>query len=439
MHKEVRKWMGVVMVVALVALSACAGPATPTAATPTPGGEATPVPEKATPAPPTEEKVSITFCTHSYEPWKETLLKWIDEYTAEHPNVEISYVSYPMEDQVMKLVTGWEAGTGETVIGIYGPWLASMVDGGYLDPAPDWAVEQVKEDYYPIGMEGSSIEGKLYGVMQHMGTPLPILSVDAYEAAGIPESEYPDTYDDLLALLPRLDKKAADGTWEVQGICLPTFGPFQMIDWASPLFSYGGKILDDTGTKAAFNTPEGLEATKVFRKLHYPDADINMFPLGKCGMWWYGSWSRPMWTGVSPDLRVKVLRPLAGPAGRFHANYTWSWVVNAHASPAQKEAGWDFVKHITTKKAYLELWNAVSLMPARKSAYEDPSIKDDEFLQAFGKSVPDTVIYYPPIAKWEPVEAAITRLLERVTAGELSEQDFLNQAEQEVNSILAGE
>jgi multiple sugar transport system substrate-binding protein len=145
-----------------------------------------------------------------------------------------------------------------------------------------------------------------------------------------------------------------------------------------------------------------------------------------------------MFQAQNPDIRVEVLQPLTGPMGRVHANYAWTWVVNSNASPREKEVSWDFIKYITRLEAQITFWNVVGVMPTLKSVYEDPAIAGDEFVQAFGDYVDETRVYYPPLPDWEPVEKALIRYLERLIAGELTEQEFLDQAEEEVNSLLAG-
>jgi ABC-type glycerol-3-phosphate transport system substrate-binding protein len=131
------------------------------------------------------------------------------------------------------------------------------------------------------------------------------------------------------------------------------------------------------------------------------------------------------------------MRPLAGPIARVHANYVWDWVVNAKATPEQKRVAWDFVRFITEDQQQVDLWKAISLMPTRKSVYESEWAKSDPFLQAFGQYVNDTKVYYPPIPQWEQVERTIISKGELLVAGEITEQEFLDQAEKEVNEILS--
>jgi ABC-type glycerol-3-phosphate transport system substrate-binding protein len=446
MYSKRGKWLHLLLLVAMLVPSACAqATPAPTAVAQVPAQptQAGVQPTQAA-AQPTQSSiaalgpVSISFVTHDFEPWRNTMLQWTEDYMTMYPNVKISYVTYPMTDMVTKLVTGFESGTGDTVMGIYGPWLAELAAGGYLDEAPPWVMDMLKEDFYPIAIDAASYNGKLYGVIQHVGTPLPTINVALYQAAGISESDYPKTFDQLVAQIPKLDKKDAKGAWQNQAICLPTMDVFTIIDWSTVLFAYGGRILNESMTKAAFNTPEGLAATQVYKKIHYKDADPNLFPAGKCAMWWYGSWSRPMITAVSPNMQVKVLEPLAGPVKKVHANYVWSWVVNSHATSAQKQVAWDFIKYITRPGAQIVFWNVVHVMPTRKSVYTDPSIKNDTYLQAFGQYVNETEVYYPPLPNWEPVEKALIRDLQNLISGQVSEQQFLDQAEKDVNGILAG-
>lgn len=389
---------------------------------------------KETVAPPTKPapkpKVSISLCTHDVQTVVDCHARHIQWFQEQNPNVQISQVFYPTKDMVQKLVVGWSAGVGETVCGIYGPWLPTFVKGGYLDEAPARVLDFLKQDFFEVNIKGGTINGKPYTIVEEIGCPLPLISKDVWKAAGISEAEYPETYDQLIALLPRLNQSG------MQAVCNMPEGMFQIVNWTTVLLAYGGQVLDDTFTKAAFNSPAGLDATKVHRKLSRKDADYKLFLGGKCGMLWFGPWCRPWWT--NPNMPVKVGPPLRGPARRVHANYQWDYVVNAHASPDQKEAAWDYAMFVSTKQAQIIFWKEVGHMPRSKSAYEDPVLKKDAFLQSFAQYLPETENYYAPIAAWEPVEKTIIAGLERLTAGEIVEEQFLSETERKVNDILAG-
>ncbi|MCL6429351.1 MAG: extracellular solute-binding protein [Anaerolineae bacterium] len=374
--------------------------------------------------------VSISLCTHDVQTVVDCHARHIQWYQEQHPNVQISQVFYPTKDMVQKLVVGWSAGVGDTVCGIYGPWLPTFVKGGYLDPAPPHVVDFVTQDFFEVNIKGGTIDGKLYTIVEEIGCPLPLYNKDVWAEAGIPEEELPETYEQLVSLLPRLDRPG------IQAICNMPEGLFQIVNWTTVLLAYGGRVLNDTFTRAAFNSPAGLEATRVHRRLTPKESDYKMFLAGKCGMLWFGPWCRPWWS--NPKMNVKVGPPLRGPAGRVHANCQWDYVVNAHATPEQKEAAWDYAMFVSTKQAQIIFWKEVGHMPRSKSAYEDPVLKKDAFPQSFAQYLPETENYYAPIPEWEPIEKSIIAGLERLTAGEIVEEQFLSETEKKVNDILAG-
>jgi len=382
-----------------------------------------------------EEQVSISFVTHDYEPTRPIHERWVAEYMELHPNVEINYVTYPMAELITKLITSYEAGRGDTVAGVYGPWLATLVSGGYLDPAPEAVAQDLQSDFYDFAQQGSMIDGVVYGVPRENGSPLPLLSVDVYEAAGVPESDYPTTYDELVALLPQLDKKNDDGSWDVQGICLPN-NTFAVTNWITILKNYGVDLLNEDNTQAAFNTPEGVAATEMWKTLNYPDADHNLFPLMKCGMNWYGPWWRPAYQATYP-VRVKVLAPFTGPAAQTHGNYTWQWVVNANASQSEKDAAWDFVQFISSKEKQIEIWTEGNIVPTRISVFEDPNLPDREFLLSFEQHFDKMFIFYPQIPQWLEIDTTLRPLLSRLRTGEITVDEFMQETEASINSILA--
>ena len=441
----------IIVLILLMSLfsSACKATSTPEEATSPPAAdtevkeptEAKPdvEPTDVPPEPTEPEEVTITFVTHDYEPTRPTHERFVAEYMELHPNVEINYVTYPQADLVTKIITGTEAGRGPTVMGVFGPWVASLVKGGYLDEAPAWVKEMQQEDFPQIALDGATIDGKLYGLVWQAGDPIPLISVELWDAAGISEDEYPTTYEDMIALLPRLDKKSDAGEWDVQGICLRPFGFWAAVNWFTILKNYGVEILNDDFTAAAFNTPDGLEATNVWRQLSYPDADSTLFGIKKCGMVWYGPWYLPLARGTYPDIELKFLPPFAGPVSQLHPVWTWHWAVNAHASQAEKDAAWDFINYLSTAESQLASWNESNIVPTRLSVFEDASLQSDELLQAYASHLDKSFIYYPMIPEWEQIEKAITATIERFGYGEITAEEFLVEAEAEVNSILAGE
>jgi ABC-type glycerol-3-phosphate transport system substrate-binding protein len=382
-----------------------------------------------TPAP--AGQVSNTLCVHEHPQWLDFHEREIAYYREDHPNVDITVVVYPMEEMVQKLVVGWSAGVGDTLAGVFGPWLPTFVKGGYIDEAPPDVVDLLKTDFYDIQIAGATVNGKIYTIPKEVGTPLPLYSRKVWEMIGVvDDAQFPQTYDQLLEVLQKFEAFP-----DIQGFCMEPVGIFTIIDWTTILMGYGASVVDEDGTRANFNNEAGREATEVYKALHRKENDSNLFASGKGALVWLGSWYRPWF--ADPKMPVKVGPPHKGPARRVHANYQWDWVVNAHATPEQKAVAWDHAKFLVSRPAQIDCWNLVTTMPFTKSAYEDPVLKKDGFMLAFAQYLPETQNYYVPIPAWEPIEKTVIAQLERLGADEISVHDFVTETEKQVNAALA--
>jgi len=65
-----------------------------------------------------DEKVNLTFMSHTYGPWNEALTDQVAEYMALNPNVSIEYIVVPGDDLFTRLAIMMEAGTGCDITGV---------------------------------------------------------------------------------------------------------------------------------------------------------------------------------------------------------------------------------------------------------------------------------------------------------------------------------
>ncbi|NPV53620.1 MAG: ABC transporter substrate-binding protein [Firmicutes bacterium] len=384
------------------------------------------------------EQVTLRFLSHNYKPWNDLLRKQATEFEKLHPNVKIEYTTVNHEDLYTKLMTSLVAGTAPDIIGVHGPWMAELVKSGWLDPAPTPVVEDIRQNTVAVAGQSAEYNGKIYGYIQHIGIPTPIVNVDLYEQAGL---ELPTTYEELLAANKKLDKYDANGRLVQAGTTLMATkeGYWNVIHWSTIVRAFGSQYISKDGTKAAFNTPPGLEATKVYAKLTHanfmnaPDA----FTLGKSAMMWGGPWDRAFFRQNNPRLKFKAIPPLKGPARQVTSMYAWFWVVNAASSPAQKEWAWKFLQYLSNDEKYLEMANKIGFISFRKANYSNEEYVSDPWIRAFGKALEVAEVYYAKIPGWAKVDTAMAEELERMVVGEQSPEKALAKAEKRINAILA--
>ncbi len=384
---------------------------------------------------PGQKVVEVTWLSHIYEPWNNALSAQGMQYMGLHPEVKIVYSYVLHADLNTKITTSLAAGAPPTIMGVYGPWMPQLIDGNWLDAAPDDILQDLDANFPKVMKESATYNGKVYGYVQHIGIPSPIINLDLYEADQVTP---PTTYDELLAVNQKLDKKDASGNWLQFGTTLATSkaGSWNMIDWSAVLFSYGGAFLTEDGTKSAFNSDAGIQAANIYQQLAHPEAPGDSFVLNKSAMEWNGPWAKSYYASAAPKLRYKALLPLKGPVAQVAGSYVWFWVVSAAATPEQKMAAWKFLQWLSAPEQYAAQYRNVGLLPITNKLPEE--LAKDEWAQTFSQALQYARIYYAKHPKWEQIDVAIGEEMERFLAREVKVQEFLKTAADKVDKILSG-
>jgi ABC-type glycerol-3-phosphate transport system substrate-binding protein len=376
-----------------------------------------------------EDVVKIAFLSHTYEPWNNKLQEQANTFMELNPNVEIEY-SYVMHaDLFSKLISSLEAGTAANVIGVFGPWMPKLVNGDFLAPASSVVAQDIKNNYADFGIDAVTYNNKIYGHIQHVGMVAPVVNPDLFEELG---EEIPDTWSGFVKLADKYSYME-----DMVITALEPAGDSLVLQWATVLRSFGGEMLTKDLKKAAFNSPEGLAATKAYVKLANPafigTDEVSAFILGKAGLVLDGSWAR---TFYEESTVLKHFYTTIPPREKFRriASYVWLWVVNADASEAQKHASWDFVQFLSNDENYLDMAKTIGFVPFRKSNIKD--LSDDQWVKGFADSTEYAFIYYERIENWEEVETVLRRELERAIADEITVEKALINAEVNMNKLL---
>ncbi len=394
-----------------------------------PQEQETQVPEPAGP-----EQVELTWLSHTYEPWNNALSAQAMQYMNEHSNVKIVYSYITPADLNSKIVTSLASGDPFDIMGVYGPWMPQLVNGENLAPAPQHVLEDLDANFPEVMKDAATYDGKVYAYVQHIGIPSPIINVDLYEEEGVAE---PDTYDELIAAAGALDKKDEDGNWAQFGCTLPTTkgGSWNVICYSSILFSHGGEFLDEALSKAAFNSAAGIEAAEIYTHLAHTEAPDSAFELEKSAMEWTGPWAKSTYDEQAPDLNYKAIKPMEGPSARVMGSYVWFWAISSAATVAEQEAAWDFTGWLSAPEQYAAMYRTVGLFPITNELPEE--FAEDAWAQAFNETLQYARVYYAKHEKWEQIDVAIGEEMERLVGGEVSAEEFAQNAEKKVNSILS--
>lgn len=376
-----------------------------------------------------QEEIEVRWLSHTFEPWNVALQAHADQYMEDHPGLTITYSHVQHADLNVEIATALAAGDPPTILGVYGPWMPQLLEAGALAPVPDWVLDDLDENFPPVMREAATYDDQVWGYVQHIGIPMPIINTRLFEEY---ELDPPTTWEEVLAMDEAI---AEEGLY---GLILDpdNDGSWNVIHWSSVLLAYGGTILNEDLSAAAFNSEAGLAATEIYAQLAHnaesqPD---DSFMIEFSMMTQSGPWQKGAFAAESPDLEYAAVLPVAGPAGQVTASYVWFWVVSATASEAEQQAAWEFLSWASAGDQYADLYRDVGLLPISNEMPEE--FDDDDWVQTFNEGLQYAQIYYEKHPAWEQIDVAIGEELERVAVGEITPQEFLDTAEERVNEIL---
>ncbi|MGE8941432.1 ABC transporter substrate-binding protein [Leptospira interrogans] len=213
-----------------------------------------------------------------------------------------------------------------------------------------------KANYADSLLALSTIDKNLYGVPFNASNPIVYFNVDLVKKAGIDPANFPTTFDGVIALAAKINNPAEG----INGIAYDVHGWPDGWLFEAMITQAGGRLLNDDQTEIAFDTPEGLEAMKTFRRLVTDggmqlidwDQSRQQFGAGKIGIYFASPANLTQVTGLVGDkfeLRTTKF-PIANEAKGVIPT-GGNAVVTFAKDPAKQKAAWEFIKFVTSPEA----------------------------------------------------------------------------------------
>lgn len=257
------------------------------------------------------------------------------------------------------------------------------------------------------------------------------------EEAGV---EPPKTWDDLLEVAEKTTKRE-NGKLVQAGFALDDVGLFNM--WIQQA---GGSMLNEDGTKTAFNSEAGLEVLNFWNELlnekkvydlGFSDG-VDAFAAGKVAMTYNGPWALSDYDQVE-DLDYGIVTPVSGPNGDQGA-VTGGFGLVIPQTAKNQEGAWDFIKWWTTNPENgVEFAKISNWLPANVEAAQDEYFTQNEKFAAFVETM-EYAKTRPTVAGYSDVEGlALIPQLQNFIAKKVSAEQALEEAQKQGDKILAEE
>lgn len=357
-----------------------------------------------------------------------------DAFVKENPGVKVSVTPVDWGQAVAKLQTAIAGGTTPDVSQMGTDMMGQFGATGAFETVP---ADFDKSAYFESAWNTNIVGGASVGVPWYVETRVLYYRKDIAAKAGI--TAPPATWDELKTMAKAMQEKGG----AKYGISLGTknwqeYFPF--------LWSNGGDVVDASG-KPVLNSPQAVEALTFYNSFFtegltpksVPEGfDITpAFVKGDFPMFFSGPWHLGLIKEAGgPDFADKwaiatMPKKVTGTSFLGGAN------VVVYKNSKNKDAAWAFVKFLSDPKTQVLWYGTATVMPAVKSAWEDPALASDPNVKLFGEQLKDTKAQ-PASASWSEVSSAINDTLEKMTTGGLEPQAAAEQMQQAAGALGAG-
>lgn len=390
----------------------------------------------------------ISFLTMQLRPtFDDYFLPRIEQYERDHPDVDIEWIDYPWRNYETKLMTAFLAGRAADVVNLPSESLPAYVKTGTIMPLDDVADPQARAGYVQSILEDACVyDGKLYAVPWYAAPEVAFVNTAILEEAGMTVADVPRFYEDIPAFCQAIRDRTGKFAW------YPIYtegGKLRIFLWEK-----GVPLVTADGTRAAFNTPEGVEALRFWADLYEDkfvprDAvtathriPIEQYKAGNLAVLTVGPQLSRQFKSDTPEIyEATEVVPLPRWKGRDRYLVSlFTFTVNAR-TPHPKEA-MEFAEFLTNAPNQLEFSKRTITLPSVTAALDDPFFTQPEdslhgrmFKVAAEETRKGQV--FRPIRNHGEVMEVFSDVTEDVLLGRMTPEQAIADAERRANDILS--
>jgi multiple sugar transport system substrate-binding protein len=377
-----------------------------------------------------------------------TLQDLVDKFNEEHKGeFQVRYREMPADtgQYFDQLRTELQAAASEIdVIGGDVIWPAQFAANGWILDVSDRFPESERQQFLPAPVDSLVYEGAIYGVPWFTDAGMLYYRTDLLEQAGF--SEPPGTWEEMkeMALKTAQDTGTRDG-FVFQGAEYEG-GTVNGLEY---IWTHGGDVL--SGDQVVIDSPEAVAGLETERSMisdgvasqavsTYKEQETDPAFLGGRSVF-ARNW--PYMYALSEDPEVSKIEtaqigiaPLpAGEGGQSFAGLGgWNMMINANSQ--RQEEAWEFVKWMTSEQGQRQRALAATLLPTRKSLYEDQEILEKVPVIRLGKEAIQSTKSRPVSPYYSDMSLAMAEQFNLSLKGETDPQAAVQSLQEELTKIV---
>lgn len=396
-----------------------------------------------------EEVVTISLLTHYSAHQEEELMKYINQWNEENPNIQVKHNSIADFGQLLPTIMAQQtSGQQSDIVHVYSLWGGQLAKSNVLAEPPSEVVDDITANFASAGVKGSTINGTLYGYPTEVQTYGLFYNKRLLQEAGF--TEPPKTWDELYNIAKAITKKDDSGKVLVEGFGLTSGWDSAVVHpYLSFVHSAGGKFLNEDETEAVLDSEAGLKALELeekFIKDGVTDPSINVlegFPSEAIAMtinagWWNGSLKAAM----KEKYENVGVAPIPSPDGQSNGSVSYSFFYGVNARSKHQEESWKFLQWLNSRPlengatAEANFLISQGIIPSRNS---DLEALQDQLAEPNNKPFIDALEYATPepnLFAGQEIKTILQKQIEAVWTDQASAQDAIKTAVELINPKL---
>jgi multiple sugar transport system substrate-binding protein len=371
------------------------------------------------------------------------------EWNKAHPSEKVTSYYVDNDDSLPKLLTAVKGGSQPDIAYVYGSWAPNIAQIPQVvnltkvvqQPGVNWS------DFWVGERDVATVNGKVIGIPALVDNLAVVYNKTLFTAAGLQPPAPNWTWSQFMADAQKLTNPAK----KQFGTAYVTPGSEDTVwHWEALLWEAGGAILNPTNTKAAFDSPAGLESLNTLRTMAVTDKSMyldpsdseyaNLFNSGKIGMLVTGPWDLSGFPAVKYGVQIMPSFP-GTDGGHQTISGPDNWVIFNNGAK-RVSAAEKFLIWMTATPQATAFSLATGDLPIRQSVQDSP-----QFAQKMDQALPgvDTFITNlsnvkqarPQLATYPKVSTILGNMIVSVLLGKSEPQAALASAAQQVDQALA--
>ena len=409
------------------------------------GNNYIPCPDSTNTTAATPEKgiVTLTVSGATSSPAEDALVQQnLQRFEMLHPSIKINWSPIP-GDYATKMRTNVASNTVPDVFYLLSAMSSKYISAGkLLNLSPYMARDSVRaNDYYPSLLHPFVCQsGQIYGLPKDWSSLGVFYNKRMFQSAGLPAPASNWTWQDMQNDAQKLTHNV--GTpHSVYGAVLSA----DLSRWGAFLHTVGGSVLNQDGTQATFNSPQGIDALQFYDSFFKNQSGAQPTTVGapwsgdafgkqRAAMVIEGSWLIPYLHATYPELSYSIAPlPVAPNGQRGNLAFTNAWA--AYASTQHPAAAWELIKYMTGAIVQERQLNAGFALPTLRSLANAPYFSTHPDFKVLFDAAPYSVAdYYGPLDT--SIHTTVSNAISAVLLDKQDPRSALNDAAIRVNNAL---